>query len=193
MAQILFPLFDRVILAPIHTSRATSVDDLMAAAEATGSEAVTVGSVHEAIERAEKDARRWRHRDFRIGVSGGRGAHVADQRPEEPAHERTTQSSALVLSWRTNVWHIPLLTVITVICASISLLISFADKRGRLQHKIAQRWARALVWTSGCSLKINGEENLHKSSGGRVCIKSHLVHGYTGDLCGASISVPHSG
>lgn len=63
---------------------------------------------------------------------------------------------------RTNVWHIPLLTVITVICASISLLISFADKRGRLQHKIAQRWARALVWTSGCSLKINGEENLHK-------------------------------
>ena len=63
---------------------------------------------------------------------------------------------------RTNVWHIPLLTVITVVCASISLLISFADKRGRLQHKIARRWARALVWTSGCSLKINGEENLHK-------------------------------
>ena len=56
MAQILFPLFDRVILAPIHTSRATSVEDLMAAAKATGSEAETVGSVHEAIERAEKDA-----------------------------------------------------------------------------------------------------------------------------------------
>ena len=56
MAQILFPLFDRVILAPIHTSRATSVEDLTAAAKATGSEAETVESVHEAIERAEKDA-----------------------------------------------------------------------------------------------------------------------------------------
>ena len=63
---------------------------------------------------------------------------------------------------RTNVWHIPLLTVITVFCGSISLLISFADRRGRLQHKIAQRWARALLWTSGCTLKIHGEENLRK-------------------------------
>jgi dihydrofolate synthase/folylpolyglutamate synthase len=56
MAQILFPLFDRVILAPIHTSRATSVEELMAAAKATGSEGETVESVHEAIERAKKDA-----------------------------------------------------------------------------------------------------------------------------------------
>ena len=56
MAQILFPLFDRVILAPIHTSRATSVEDLTTAAKATGSEAVIVESVREAIERAEKDA-----------------------------------------------------------------------------------------------------------------------------------------
>jgi len=63
---------------------------------------------------------------------------------------------------RTNVWYIPLLTIITVICASFSLLISFADKRGRLQHKIAHRWARALVWTYGCRLKIKGAENLRK-------------------------------
>jgi 1-acyl-sn-glycerol-3-phosphate acyltransferase len=63
---------------------------------------------------------------------------------------------------RTNVWHIPLLTIITVFCASASLLISFADKRGRLQHKIAHRWARALVWLSGCRLKIYGEQNLNK-------------------------------
>ena len=62
----------------------------------------------------------------------------------------------------TNVWHIPLLTLITVFCGSISLLISFADRSGRLQHKIAQRWARALLWTSGCTLKIHGEENFRK-------------------------------
>ena len=63
---------------------------------------------------------------------------------------------------RTNIWYIPLLTIITVSCASISLLISFADKSGRLQHRIAHRWARALMWTSGCRLKIQGVENLRK-------------------------------
>ena len=63
---------------------------------------------------------------------------------------------------RTNVWHIPLLTVITVVCGSISLLVSFADKHGRLQHKIAQLWARSLVGTSGCTLRIRGEENLRR-------------------------------
>ena len=63
---------------------------------------------------------------------------------------------------RTNVWHLPLLTFITVFCGSLSLLISFADKRGRLQHWIAQRWARALVRTSGCTLTVRGAEKLRK-------------------------------
>jgi 1-acyl-sn-glycerol-3-phosphate acyltransferase len=63
---------------------------------------------------------------------------------------------------RTNVWHLPLLTIITVVCGSISLLVSFADKHGRLQHKIAKVWARALVGTSGCTLRIRGEENLRR-------------------------------
>lgn len=63
---------------------------------------------------------------------------------------------------RTNVWHIPLLTIITVACGSLSLLISIFEKHGRLQHRIAHLWARALVWTSGCSLTVHGEENLRK-------------------------------
>jgi dihydrofolate synthase/folylpolyglutamate synthase len=56
MAQILFPLFERIILAPIHTSRAASVDDLIGAARATGIDAVAVDSVKKAIEFAEADA-----------------------------------------------------------------------------------------------------------------------------------------
>jgi dihydrofolate synthase/folylpolyglutamate synthase len=56
MAQILFPLFERVILAPIHTSRAASVDDLMAAARTTGTNALAVDSVQKAIELAEANA-----------------------------------------------------------------------------------------------------------------------------------------
>ena len=40
MAQILFPLFEQVILSPIHSSRAASIDDLLAAARVTGTSAV---------------------------------------------------------------------------------------------------------------------------------------------------------
>ena len=64
--------------------------------------------------------------------------------------------------WRTNVWHIPLMAVATIVCASASLLISLVDKRGRVQHRIARFWARTLVLLAGCSLKVNGMENLRK-------------------------------
>lgn len=64
--------------------------------------------------------------------------------------------------WRTNALQIPLLAVITVVCGSLSLLVSFADKQGRLQHKIARFWARALVWGSGSSLRVRGIENLRR-------------------------------
>ena len=49
MTQILFPLFDHVILAPIHSPRATEVADLLAAAEATGVPSTPAATVEEAI------------------------------------------------------------------------------------------------------------------------------------------------
>jgi dihydrofolate synthase / folylpolyglutamate synthase len=52
LAQILFPLFEQVIVAPIHTARATSLDDLLSAARATGTPAVAADSVREALEKA---------------------------------------------------------------------------------------------------------------------------------------------
>ena len=51
---------------------------------------------------------------------------------------------------------------ITVVCGSLSLLMSLVDRSGRVQHSIAHVWARALVWGSGCSLTVNGAENLRK-------------------------------
>jgi dihydrofolate synthase / folylpolyglutamate synthase len=54
MGQILFPLFDQVIVTPIHTARAASLDDLLAAARATGAPAVAVDSVPEALEIARE-------------------------------------------------------------------------------------------------------------------------------------------
>lgn len=56
MAQILFPLFELVIVAPIHTARATAVDDLLAAAESTGTAAKAAESVSAALQLAQERA-----------------------------------------------------------------------------------------------------------------------------------------
>ena len=49
MAQILFPLFEEVIFAPIHSPRATPSHELLAAAEAVGVPARAAASVEEAL------------------------------------------------------------------------------------------------------------------------------------------------
>jgi len=64
--------------------------------------------------------------------------------------------------WRTNLVQIPALAVITFVCGSLSLLVSFFDKSGRMQQRFAHVWARGLVWSSGCSLTVRGKENLGK-------------------------------
>jgi dihydrofolate synthase / folylpolyglutamate synthase len=56
MAQILFPLFEQVILAPIHTARAAAINDLLAAAKATGTPAVAGDTVQSALQIAGERA-----------------------------------------------------------------------------------------------------------------------------------------
>jgi dihydrofolate synthase/folylpolyglutamate synthase len=56
MAQILFPLFDQVYIPPIHTARAAALADLLDGAKATGTEAVGVESVSEALQIAKQRA-----------------------------------------------------------------------------------------------------------------------------------------
>jgi dihydrofolate synthase/folylpolyglutamate synthase len=53
IAQILFPLFDEVIFAPIHSVRATPTADLVAAAGAVGIPARTATSIEDALGFAE--------------------------------------------------------------------------------------------------------------------------------------------
>ncbi len=55
LAQILFPLFEEVIFAPINSARATPVDELIAAAQLTGTKAIAAASIADAIERAAAD------------------------------------------------------------------------------------------------------------------------------------------
>jgi 1-acyl-sn-glycerol-3-phosphate acyltransferase len=64
--------------------------------------------------------------------------------------------------WRTNLIQTPGFALVTVLCGSLSLLVSFVDKSGRVQHRIAKVWARACVWFSGSKLTVYGAENLRK-------------------------------
>jgi len=52
MAQILFPVFEQVILALIHSSRAASVEELLAAARGTNTKAIAAASVNDALNKA---------------------------------------------------------------------------------------------------------------------------------------------
>jgi dihydrofolate synthase/folylpolyglutamate synthase len=56
MAQILFPMFQKVILAPIHAARAATMDDLLIAAKTTATTADVAESVGRALELAGEDA-----------------------------------------------------------------------------------------------------------------------------------------
>ena len=77
-------------------------------------------------------------------------------------HEPTAKSAALALSLAHQPDPDAGLALITVVCGSLSLLVSFFDKTGRTQHRIAQVWARGCVWGSGCTLTVRGAENLRK-------------------------------
>jgi 1-acyl-sn-glycerol-3-phosphate acyltransferase len=62
--------------------------------------------------------------------------------------------------WRSNLIQTPALSVATGFLGSLALLVSFFDKSGRTQHRIAQTWARACVWISGSRVTIRGAERL---------------------------------
>ena len=79
MAQILFPLFDQVILAPIHSARAATLDDLLAAAEATGVRAVVAESVKQAMQLALEQAQQGA--EHRVIVVSGSVYLVGEARP----------------------------------------------------------------------------------------------------------------
>jgi 1-acyl-sn-glycerol-3-phosphate acyltransferase len=64
--------------------------------------------------------------------------------------------------WRTNLFHLPLMTLTTAFLGSACLIVSIFDKSGRTQHRIARIWARTLVIFAGCSLRIRGVENLRR-------------------------------
>jgi dihydrofolate synthase / folylpolyglutamate synthase len=56
MAQILFPIFERVILTPLHAARAAAMEDLVAAAQLIQTPFIIAESVADALRLAKKHA-----------------------------------------------------------------------------------------------------------------------------------------
>lgn len=68
--------------------------------------------------------------------------------------------------WRSNLILVPAIGVVTAIFGSLALFVSLFEQSGRMQHRIAQLWARICVrislWPSRSMLTIHGAENLGK-------------------------------
>lgn len=52
IAQILFPMFENVVLTEVNSPRSTSIADLKTAAESTGANAIAAAGPEDALERA---------------------------------------------------------------------------------------------------------------------------------------------
>jgi 1-acyl-sn-glycerol-3-phosphate acyltransferase len=64
--------------------------------------------------------------------------------------------------WRTNLIQTPALSIVTGFWGSLALLVSLFEKSGRIQHRIAQNWARMCIWVSGSRVIVRGAENFNK-------------------------------
>lgn len=62
--------------------------------------------------------------------------------------------------WESNLLRRPLFILVTAFFGTVSLLTSLWDRDGRLQHRIAQRWARVSLRIAGAPVMVTGRENL---------------------------------
>jgi 1-acyl-sn-glycerol-3-phosphate acyltransferase len=62
--------------------------------------------------------------------------------------------------WRSYLFFNPLIYLYTGVLGTLSLLSSFFDAKGRLQHGFARRWSKIILRTSSCELQVEGLENI---------------------------------
>jgi 1-acyl-sn-glycerol-3-phosphate acyltransferase len=62
---------------------------------------------------------------------------------------------------------IPLIYLLTIFWGTLSLFAAVFDSTGSAQHSCARWWARCLLFVSGISVRVRGQENLPP---GRACV-----------------------
>lgn len=76
------------------------------------------------------------------------------------AARRRPQTLPLWMRLRSNLLQAPVLALATTLFGSLALLASLWDRSGRLQHRIAQLWARVSLWSAWSPLTVTGSEHL---------------------------------
>jgi len=67
----------------------------------------------------------------------------------------------------------PLIWFYTIVLGALSLLSSFFDKDGSLQHGFARRWSRVILWTIGAAPQVEGLDKIDISKA-QVYVVNHL-------------------
>lgn len=67
----------------------------------------------------------------------------------------------------------PLIWIYTIILGCISLLCSFFDRSGEIQHSFARLWSRMILGTIGAKIQIEGLERIDTSRA-QVYVVNHL-------------------
>lgn len=71
-----------------------------------------------------------------------------------------------------NLIRLPAFACATIAFGSLALLSSFFESKaqpGRLQHRVAQNWARLSVWISGARIQVSGLENIPAETAVYAC------------------------
>lgn len=61
---------------------------------------------------------------------------------------------------RTLFWFIPLVTVYTVVCGALSIVLAALFRSGDPSHQVASLWAWLILKTCGVSVAVEGRENI---------------------------------
>jgi len=80
--------------------------------------------------------------------------------PSEAQSEERRANSGLFSRLRSYCIFVPLTYLYTFIMGSLSLLSSFIDRDGRIQHWFAVHWARMILATAGVHVHVEGAEHI---------------------------------
>lgn len=108
---------------------------------------------------------------------------VPAQEPAIPALVPPAQASA-AWRWATYLLLMPLMALVTTVCALVSLFVSLWDKQGKQQHAIAQVWARILLRLAFSPVTVVHPERL-RQPGACVYTSNHLSYMDTPALFGS--------
>jgi 1-acyl-sn-glycerol-3-phosphate acyltransferase len=95
------------------------------------------------------------------------------QQSEERIAISEKRKGGLLSRLRSYCLFVPLIYLYTAIMGSLSLLSSFFDRDGRIQHWFAVHWARMILATSGVYVRVEGTEHIDPSQAA-VYAANHL-------------------